>query len=287
LRADHAVGTEVLRVLKPLGIDAAVKALDAQAGETSAAKRQLELALQRARFEAAHARRQYDAVDPTNRLVAGELERRWNETLQAVRRCQCQAFHVWKFEFDKQLATHQLDTQVALAEKKFQLDAALADRKRRQDLAEEPLSGFYQARNVLQAVRSPMSFEGEGAGRPRRDYENEAQARGRDTYFVPLARLKDHGEFLSGLMSKRYRAQAVVGPEIGRAFQTLHEVVVAIQVSADALIQMSGLDVETRRKFERDIWWTNLANDPLDQKVQGAVQTVEAVCRPILVEATQ
>jgi hypothetical protein len=84
LRADHAVGMEVLRVLKPLGIDAAVKALDAQAGETSAAKRQLDLALQRARFEAAHARRQYDAVDPTNRLVAGELERRWNEALQVV-----------------------------------------------------------------------------------------------------------------------------------------------------------------------------------------------------------
>ena len=83
LRADHAVGTEVLRVLKPLGIDAAVKALDAQTGETSAAKRQLELALQQARFEAAHARRQYDAVDPANRLVAGELERRWNEALQA------------------------------------------------------------------------------------------------------------------------------------------------------------------------------------------------------------
>jgi DNA invertase Pin-like site-specific DNA recombinase len=84
LRADDAVGMEVLRVLKPLGIDAAVKALDAQAGETLAAKRQLELALQRARFEAAHARRQYDAVDPTNRLVAGELERRWNEALQVV-----------------------------------------------------------------------------------------------------------------------------------------------------------------------------------------------------------
>ena len=35
-------------------------------------------------YEAAHARRQYDAVDPANRLVAGELERRWNEALQAV-----------------------------------------------------------------------------------------------------------------------------------------------------------------------------------------------------------
>lgn len=86
LRADDAVGTEVLRVLKPLGIDAAVKALQAQTSETSAAQRQLELALQQARFSAAHARRQYDAVDPANRLVAGELERRWNEALQVVHR---------------------------------------------------------------------------------------------------------------------------------------------------------------------------------------------------------
>lgn len=36
--------------------------------------------------EASHARRQYDAVDPDNRLVAGELERRWNERLAAVAR---------------------------------------------------------------------------------------------------------------------------------------------------------------------------------------------------------
>jgi DNA invertase Pin-like site-specific DNA recombinase len=84
LRADHAVGTEVLRVLKPLGSNAAVKALEAQTSETSAALRQLDLELQQARFAAAHARRQYDAVDPDNRLVARELERRWNEALQIV-----------------------------------------------------------------------------------------------------------------------------------------------------------------------------------------------------------
>jgi DNA invertase Pin-like site-specific DNA recombinase len=84
LRADEAVGGEVVRVLKPLGIDAAVKALEAQASEMSAARRQLDLALAQARYEAAHARRQYDAVDPANRLVAGELERRWNEALAAV-----------------------------------------------------------------------------------------------------------------------------------------------------------------------------------------------------------
>src|SRR5216110_2866577 len=86
LSIDAAVGTEVLRILKPLGTDAAVKAIETQTSETSAAQRQLELSLQQARYEAAHARRQYDAVDPANRLVAGELERRWNEALQAVHR---------------------------------------------------------------------------------------------------------------------------------------------------------------------------------------------------------
>ena len=86
LATDAAVSAEVLRILRPLGIDAAVKALTAQAGEMSAAQRQLELALQQARYQAGHARQQYDAVDPANRLVAGELERRWNEALLAVQR---------------------------------------------------------------------------------------------------------------------------------------------------------------------------------------------------------
>ena len=86
LSIDSAVGAEVLRILKPLGIEAAVKAIESQTSETSAAQRQLELSLQQARYEAAHARRQYDAVDPANRLVAGELERRWNDALRTVHR---------------------------------------------------------------------------------------------------------------------------------------------------------------------------------------------------------
>jgi len=84
--ADQAVAAEVLRVLQPLGIDAAVKALEAVSVETSATRRQFDLALAQARHEVAHARRQYDSVDPTNRLVASELERRWNVALEAIHR---------------------------------------------------------------------------------------------------------------------------------------------------------------------------------------------------------
>src|SRR6266568_993807 len=59
LSIDAAISNEVLRVLKPLGIEAALKAIKAQSSTMTAAERQLELSLQQARYEAAHARRQY------------------------------------------------------------------------------------------------------------------------------------------------------------------------------------------------------------------------------------
>ncbi|MBF0394804.1 MAG: recombinase family protein [Alphaproteobacteria bacterium] len=85
LRVDQGVSAEVIRLLQPLGVDAAIRAIEAQDIKADQTRRQVELALEQARYEAARARRQYDAVDPDNRLVAGELERRWNETLLAVR----------------------------------------------------------------------------------------------------------------------------------------------------------------------------------------------------------
>jgi excisionase family DNA binding protein len=85
MRIDRAVGAEVIERLQPLGIEAALAAADMQCVENTEKRRQVEFALEQARFEVARARRQYDAVDPDNRLVAGELERRWNERLAAVR----------------------------------------------------------------------------------------------------------------------------------------------------------------------------------------------------------
>jgi len=86
IRVDGAVSAELLRVLAPLGIEAALRAIDARATDDSEVRRQLELALTQARYEAGLARRQYDAVDPDNRLVAAELERRWNDRLVEVHR---------------------------------------------------------------------------------------------------------------------------------------------------------------------------------------------------------
>ena len=82
LKPERLLETEILRRLEPLGIRAALEAIDQLGQRTDEQISQKELALEQARFEVARARRQYDAVDPDNRLVAGELERRWNEALK-------------------------------------------------------------------------------------------------------------------------------------------------------------------------------------------------------------
>ena len=88
LRVDAAVAAEVIERVQPLGVEAALEALEAREREGAAKRRQIELALEQAQFEQAHARRQYDAVDPDNRLVASELERRWNDRLKEKQRLQ-------------------------------------------------------------------------------------------------------------------------------------------------------------------------------------------------------
>lgn len=85
MRIDRAVGAEVIERLQPMGVEAAIGAMEARRAQTDEKRRQVELAIEQARYEAARVRRQYDAVDPENRLVAGELEHRWNERLLTVR----------------------------------------------------------------------------------------------------------------------------------------------------------------------------------------------------------
>jgi hypothetical protein len=81
LRADRLVSEQVLHCLTPLAIQAAIEAIDSLQSSSDERIRHKQLALEQARYEVAHARRQYDAVDPANRLVACELERRWNDAL--------------------------------------------------------------------------------------------------------------------------------------------------------------------------------------------------------------
>jgi DNA invertase Pin-like site-specific DNA recombinase len=83
LRADRLVSEQLMRSLAPLAIEAAIEAIETLRGANNERMQQKSLALEHARYEVTRARRQYDAVDPANRLVAAELERRWNQAMTA------------------------------------------------------------------------------------------------------------------------------------------------------------------------------------------------------------
>ncbi|GAA4246867.1 hypothetical protein GBZ26_13175 [Azospirillum formosense] len=81
---DALVTTAFLDAVAPAGLEATLAALETLEHEREAIDRHWHLRLERARYEVALAQRQYDAVDPDNRLVARELERRWNAALSAL-----------------------------------------------------------------------------------------------------------------------------------------------------------------------------------------------------------
>jgi DNA invertase Pin-like site-specific DNA recombinase len=82
---DEAVSREILKVVQPAAIEAALTSAEKTGSRQDDLIRALDLELQAARYAADRAHRQFDAVDPANRLVAGELERRWESAIRKER----------------------------------------------------------------------------------------------------------------------------------------------------------------------------------------------------------
>ena len=87
-RLEQRVLDEVFAVLAPAALTATGRALAGAEEAHAATLRVFELAAERARYEASRARRQYDAVEPENRLVARTLERALEDKLAAQRQAE-------------------------------------------------------------------------------------------------------------------------------------------------------------------------------------------------------
>lgn len=83
-RLEAAIERELLRVLTPGAIEAALASAEPATDEAVATRQALALELREAQYEAGRAQRQDDAVEPENRLVAETLERRWNVALERI-----------------------------------------------------------------------------------------------------------------------------------------------------------------------------------------------------------
>jgi DNA invertase Pin-like site-specific DNA recombinase len=147
---DAAVVQAFLEAVSPLGVEVAVAVLDQAEQQLAAQRRQADLQLEQARYEARLAQRKYDAVDPDNRLVAGELERRWNAQLTRVA---------------------ELEQAYAKAEQEARWTLTSEERAATQTLAQD-LAALWQAETTTPAERKQLlrlaieSVQLDGVSRP-------------------------------------------------------------------------------------------------------------------------
>ena len=78
---DEVISRRILEVLKPDQIEIALKAVEELERRNKTIDNQWRLRIQRAEYETQLAQRRYEEVDPSNRLVAATLEKRWNDEL--------------------------------------------------------------------------------------------------------------------------------------------------------------------------------------------------------------
>jgi DNA invertase Pin-like site-specific DNA recombinase len=84
VRVDRAVAAQLLEAVAPHAIDAALEAAERASRANADVRAAVERELEEARYEARLASRRYEAVDPQKRLVARELEARWEAALKRV-----------------------------------------------------------------------------------------------------------------------------------------------------------------------------------------------------------
>jgi DNA invertase Pin-like site-specific DNA recombinase len=108
---DRAVTAAFLQVVGPAHVEAALAVAEELERDRAVVERQWDLRLERARYEAERAFRQYDLCEPENRLVARELEGRWNQQLRLLAELEA----AYQRERDRGLSPLTDDEQAALA----------------------------------------------------------------------------------------------------------------------------------------------------------------------------
>jgi DNA invertase Pin-like site-specific DNA recombinase len=83
---DQQIETLILRAVEPAALELSLRAAEKIEEDRKRVHQHWQQKLARAKYDAGRAKRQYDAVDPENRLVARELEHQWERQLIELRR---------------------------------------------------------------------------------------------------------------------------------------------------------------------------------------------------------
>jgi len=170
--------------------------------------------------------------------------------------------------------------------------------KRQIDLAEEVLALVYEARDVLEAVRSPLEREAEGSTRPTAPDEIDKEKAMLNQAYIQIERCNSRQDLFARLRSLRYRFMAQHGEDPAKPFEELNAIrrklskpFYKLHVRLGALRRKrDGTDPSEYDKELDKLWqeWQTACSldeinaegeDPILKEVDAVVEKFERICR--------
>lgn len=212
---DSVITEEAFKALQPVELELAVAALRELETRDQAIMHQWQMRLERAEYEAALAERRYQEVDPSNRLVASTLERRWNDALLQVEDLKKQAG-----------AFHLQHARVATAEQKEKILALARDLPR---LWHAPTTAAKDRKRMLRLLIKDITVE--KSAEPKHLLVHIRWQGGAST---------DHSVQLPPNIADRVRYPAAVVERVRELAQGLLDVEIAAQLNREGHSSAKG-----------------------------------------------
>jgi hypothetical protein len=166
--------------------------------------------------------------------------------------------------------------------------------KRQMELAEEVLALFYQAKDIIEIIRNPVGFGGEGESRKSGPRERPEDKEALDGAFVLIERYNQHLDVFARIHALRYRFMAQFGLDAAKPFEDLNRVINELLLAARRMSRFSAGPERTFRSeaaLERHhaqvdevdrIYYAGGKDDPIRPRVEQLVAAMERTCRGII-----
>lgn len=156
--------------------------------------------------------------------------------------------------------------------------------RKKYEIAKEALALFYEARDMINAIRSPLSGSEEGQSRKSDSEETPKEKKILDRAYVVYERYKNNQEVFNKLYSLRYRFMVYFGQDKGKLFEDLKYTIAEILSASNRLARFwsKGIRNEWVEKDENIMWKDYESSDPIDKKVEEIISKIEDIYNNVI-----
>ena len=164
--------------------------------------------------------------------------------------------------------------------------------KRKIELAEETLILFYEAKDAIIYIRSPMGVSSETASMASLEGELDHDFAIRKKANIPFLRYSEKQKVFNDLHALHYRFMAQIGKDEAKSFENLRKVMNEIFSSARRLTTLwsrsHSITDEQRESHYKEvdkyeaIFWEDSEEDEINKKLNQIISEIELVCQKVI-----